>query len=54
MRRPKTQLTSHKSNLSSVLLSIVDSYSALLWVTWETVTVVDGIPCLRVTTTQAG
>jgi hypothetical protein len=35
---------SHKSNPSSVPRGIVDSYCALLWVTWEAVTVVEGIP----------
>jgi hypothetical protein len=35
---------SYKSNPSSVPLRIVDSYCALPWVTWEAVTVVEGIP----------
>jgi len=35
---------SHKSNPSSVLRGIVDSYSTLPWVTWEAVTFVEGIP----------
>ena len=39
-----TESTSHKSNPSSVLQGIVDSYSTLPWVTWEAVTVVEGIP----------
>ena len=34
----------HKSNPSYILQGIVDSYSTLLWVTWEAVTVVQGIP----------
>jgi len=36
--------SSHKSNPSSVLWDIMDSYSSLLWVTWEVVTFVEGIP----------
>jgi hypothetical protein len=35
---------SHKSNPSSVPRGTVDSYSALPWVTWEAVIVVEGIP----------
>jgi len=35
---------SHKSNPLSVLRGIADSYSTLPWVTWEAVTVVEGIP----------
>ena len=35
---------SHKSILLSVPRGIVDLYSALPWVTWEAVTVVEGIP----------
>jgi len=35
---------SHKSNSSSVPQGIVDLYSTLSWVTWEAVTVVEGIP----------
>ena len=35
---------SNKSNPSSVLRCIVDSYSTPPWVTWEAVTVVEGIP----------
>ena len=46
--RMKDQLdvtcASHKSNPSSVLQGIVDSYSTLPWVTWGAVTVVKGIP----------
>jgi hypothetical protein len=37
-------LASHKSNPSSVAWGIVDLYSTLPWVTWEAVTVVEGIP----------
>ena len=37
-------LSSHKSNPSSVSQNIVDSYSALSWVTCEVVTIVEGIP----------
>ena len=37
-------IVSHKSNPLSVLRGIVDSYSTLPWVTWEVVTVVEGIP----------
>ena len=37
-------LTSHKSNPSSVLRGIVDSYSTPPWVTWEAVTFVEGTP----------
>jgi len=44
MRWPKPQLASHKSNLSSVPRGIVDWYSALPWVTWESVRVGEGIP----------
>jgi len=36
--------TSHKSNPSSVPWGIVYSYSTLPWVTWEVVTVEEGIP----------
>ena len=35
---------SNKSNPSSVPRGIIDSYSALPWVMWEAVTVVEGIP----------
>ena len=35
---------SHKSKPSSLLRGIVDSYSALPWVTWEAVTFVEDIP----------
>jgi len=35
---------SHKSNPSSILQVIVDSYSTLPWVTWEAATFVEGIP----------
>ena len=37
---------SHKNNPSSLLRGIVDSYSTLLWVTWEDVTGVEVIHCL--------
>ena len=37
-------LASHKSNPSSVLRGIVDSYSTLPWLTWEAVTFVEGTP----------
>ena len=37
-------LTSHKSNPSSVLRGIADSYSTPPWVTWEAVTFVEGTP----------
>ena len=40
----KSCRASHKSNPSSVLRGIVDSYSTLPWVKWEAVTVVEGIP----------
>ena len=45
-------IDSHKSNASSVPLYIVVLYSALHWVTWKAVTVVEGIPCWEVTTTR--
>jgi hypothetical protein len=35
----------HKSNPSSELRGVVDSYSTLPWVTWEVVTVVEAILC---------
>jgi len=35
---------SHKPNPLSIPLGIVDLYSTLPWVTWEAVTVVEGIP----------
>jgi hypothetical protein len=35
---------SHESNPSFVPRGIIGSYSALPWVTWEAVTVVEGIP----------
>jgi hypothetical protein len=35
---------SRKSNPSSIPRGIVNLYSALPWVTWESVTVVEGIP----------
>jgi hypothetical protein len=36
-------VASHKSNPSSASQGTVDSYSTLPWVTWEAVTVVEGI-----------
>jgi len=39
--------TSHKSNPSSIPQGIVDSHSTLPSVTWEAVTVVEGIPWWR-------
>jgi hypothetical protein len=38
------EVASHKSNPSPVPQGIVDLYSTLPWVTWEAVTVVEGIP----------
>ena len=38
------QQASHKSNPLPVPQVIMDSYSTLPWVTWEAVTVVEGIP----------
>jgi hypothetical protein len=37
-------LASHKSNPSSITLSIIDSYCTVPWVMWEVITVVEGIP----------
>ena len=41
---PNSAEASHKSNPPSVPRGIADSYSALPWVTWEAVTVVEDIP----------
>jgi hypothetical protein len=38
-------IASHKSNPSSIPQGYVDLYSALPWVTWEAVKVVEGISC---------
>ena len=37
-------MASHKSNPSSVLRCILDLYHILPWVTWNAVTIVEGIP----------
>ena len=39
-----SRVASHNSNPSSLSKDYVDSYSTLPWVTWEAVTVVEGIP----------
>jgi hypothetical protein len=38
------KLAFHKANPLSELCGIVDSYTTILWVMWEAVTVVEGTP----------